>query len=147
MENEDLKNDTEYKINNENEENEFITMEFHEADINKNFKILLNKCGIRFTTFDQLNNLLILRDLLLNMDKYKNIEKDLEYFKKVFHTSNMTAFYANAKQVQKWPLLNLVRQILKMCNYKLTPVRKCNGYSPEGKKLFTRYFLIEYVKK
>lgn len=51
----------------------------------------------------------------------------------------------NAGKNQKWPLINLVRQILSVYNYHLSPVRKCDGYTSEGVKKYKRFFKI--VKK
>jgi len=52
----------------------------------------------------------------------------------------------NAEASQKWPLLNLVRQILKSNNYKMDPIRKSNGYTKEGKKKYLRFFVIKKLK-
>jgi hypothetical protein len=39
-------------------------------------------------------------------------------------------------------LINLVRQILSVYKYVLTPIRKCDGYTPEGVKKYKRFFKI-----
>ena len=48
---------------------------------------------------------------------------------------------------QKWPLLNLVRQVLRSCHYKMTPKRVSAGYTKDGKKIFKRMFIIEKLNK
>ena len=58
----------------------------------------------------------------------------------------MTALQKNAEKKQKWPLLNLIRQILKSLYFKMTPVRLSDGYTKEGKKKYRRLFLIEKIK-
>ena len=58
-------------------------------------------------------------------------------------TSNMTALQQTATKNQKWPLLNLVRQVLKGLNYNLIPIRKSDGYDEDGKKKYKRFFVIE----
>jgi hypothetical protein len=55
----------------------------------------------------------------------------------------MTSLQRNADKSQKWPLLNLVRQILSTHNYKMEPIRKSDGYTLEGVKKYKRYFLIK----
>ena len=57
----------------------------------------------------------------------------------------MTCLQTGAVKKQKWPLLNLVRQILKTNDYKMTPRRKSNGYDDDGKKKYLRFFLIEKI--
>jgi hypothetical protein len=46
-------------------------------------------------------------------------------------------------QNQKWPLINIVRQILSSIGYKLVPIRKANGYSKDNQKLYKRLFKIQ----
>ena len=82
----------------------------------------LKKCNIPLTEASELNGLMIPRNILLDPDVYKNI------------------------QPQKWPLLNLVRQILKACDYQMKPIRKSAGYTKEGKKIYCRYFFITKFK-
>jgi hypothetical protein len=55
----------------------------------------------------------------------------------------MTSLQKNADKSQKWPLLNLVRQILNVYDYKMEPIRKSDGYTLEGVKKYKRFFLIK----
>jgi hypothetical protein len=59
----------------------------------------------------------------------------------------MTSLQKNADKSQKWPLLNLVRQILNVYDYKMDPIRKSDGYTLEGVKKYKRYFLINKKSK
>ena len=59
----------------------------------------------------------------------------------------MKSLQQNAPEKEKWPLLNLVRQLLKASNYNMRPIRKCDGYTLEKKKKYKRYFSIEKIKK
>ena len=52
-------------------------------------------------------------------------------------------FAKNADKSQKWPLLNLVRQILNVYHYKMEPIRKADGYTLEGVKKYRRFFQIK----
>ena len=55
----------------------------------------------------------------------------------------MTSLQKNADKSQKWPLLNLVRQILNVYHYKMDPIRKADGYTLEGIKKYRRFFQIK----
>ena len=44
---------------------------------------------------------------------------------------------------QKWPLINLIRQILHKYNYHLEPKRLCDGYTKDGKKKYKRFFQVK----
>lgn len=116
--------------------------------MNKNEKIveILNKCSIHIKNIDELDRVFIERNTLLNIERYNEIQKYIPELKKIFSSSCMTALQSNAISNQKWPLINFVRQILKNINYKLTPVRKCDGYTKDNKKKYKRFFLVEKNK-
>ena len=109
-------------------------------------KDFLNKCAIVFDDFSQLDGMLIPRDLLLSNEKYESVREDIEKMKKLYSSGSLTALQKNAEASQKWPLLNLVRQILKSNNFKMDPIRKSNGYTKEGKKKYLRFFAIKKLK-
>ena len=106
-------------------------------------KTFLNKCKIVVNNFDELDGMLIPREIFLDEELYKKVEDDINILKTLFTSSALTSLQSTAKDTQKWPLLNLVRQVLKSCHYKMTPKRVSAGYTKEGKKLFKRMFIIE----
>jgi hypothetical protein len=109
-------------------------------------KEFLNKCSIVFDEFSQLDGMLVPRDILLSKEKYELIKDDIEKMKKLYSSGSLTALQKNAFESQKWPLLNLVRQILKSNNFQMNPIRKSNGYTKEGKKKYLRFFMIKEIK-
>ena len=107
----------------------------------------LNKCNLAFDSVEQLNGMEIPRDILLSNKKYEEIKEEIETIKKSgFSSSSLTALQKNAKDRQKWPLLNLVRQILRASNYNLLPFRKSDGRDKLGKKRYKRLFRIVKLK-
>ena len=115
-------------------------MNFQQQENIKNF---LNKCKIHIKNFDELNGMLIPRELFLDQILYQDMQEEIALLKQVFTSSALTSLQSTAKDSQKWPLLNLVRQVLRSCHYKMTPKRISAGYIKEGKKLFKRMFIIE----
>ena len=113
-----------------------------ELDNEKKIVLFLNKCGIPIETLSQLDNLSVSRDILIETGKYDTLINDINFFKNKYSTSYFTSLHSNAKIKQKWPLINLLRQILKINGYKFTPKRLCDGYTKEGKKKYKRIFLI-----
>ena len=109
-------------------------------------KEFLNKCGIVFEDYKMLDGMLIPRETLLSQEKYENVKEDLTKMKKMYSSGALTALQKSAESKQKWPLLNLVRQILKSNNYNMDPIRKSNGYTKEGKKKYLRFFIIKKIK-
>ena len=92
-------------------------------------KLIFKSIGIEFDTLLELNGLFIPREMLLSDNKYDEIKKLIPDLKKNYSSSLMTSLQKTAEKSQKWPLLNLVRQVLNTYNYKMEPVRKAGVYS------------------
>jgi hypothetical protein len=105
-------------------------------------KTILKIIGLEINNLDQLNGMLISRETLLSDNKYNEIKSLIPDLKKKYSSSFMTSLQKNAEKSQKWPLLNLIRQILNVYGYKMEPIRKADGYTLEGIKKYKRYFLI-----
>ena len=108
---------------------------------------ILKKCNIVIEDMKFLNGLIIPREILLSKEKFSELHDEIQSIKKKFSSSRLTALQSTAKDNQKWPLLNLVRQLLKASNIKMTPKRVCDGYDKMGKKKFKRFFILEEFKK
>ena len=74
----------------------------------------------------------------------KEIKKLIPGLKKIYSSSLLNSLQKNAEQTQKWPLLNLVRQILNNHGYKMEPFRKADGYTLDGIKKYKRFFVITH---
>jgi hypothetical protein len=107
-----------------------------------NCKHILKIIGFEFDDLSELNGMIILREQLLSDIKYDEIKILLPELKKKYSSSFMTSLQKNADIVQKWPLLNFVRQILNTYGYKMEPIRKADGYTLDGVKKYKRYFKI-----
>ena len=110
-------------------------------------KSFLNKCKILINEFDDLNGFLLPREIFLDKDVYNSVKEDISILKQVFTSSALTSLQSNAEENQKWPLLNLVRQILRSCHYKMTPKRVSAGYTKDGKKMYKRMFIINKLSQ
>jgi hypothetical protein len=85
---------------------------------------------------------MIPREILLSDETYENVKYYLPQLRKTYSSSFMTGLQRNAEESQRWPLLNLVRQLLSVYGYKMEPVRKADGYTLDGVKKYKRYFHI-----
>jgi len=106
----------------------------------------LKQCNFKLENTQQLDGLFIPRTLLLSPQVYETVKPHIIELKKKFSSSALTALQKDAEKEQKWPLLNLVRQILKACDYQMKPIRKSAGYTVDGKKKYARFFLISKLK-
>jgi hypothetical protein len=115
--------------------------------MNNELKELLHMVGITFTDIYELDGLTIPRETFISSSKYNEIQQLIPKLKKQFSSSCMTCLQETAGISQKWPLLNLVRQILSVYRYKMIPIRKSDGYTSEGVKKYKRFFSIEKEKE
>ena len=105
-------------------------------------KTLLKIVGFNFNTLENLVGYTILRNELLSDTKYEEVKMLIPKLKNKYSSTFMTSLQKNADKNQKWPLLNLVRQILNVYGLKMTPIRKSYGYTLDGVKKYIRYFKI-----
>tara|TARA_Y100001970_G_scaffold228967_1_gene283812 strand:- start:3922 stop:4269 length:348 start_codon:yes stop_codon:yes gene_type:complete len=107
--------------------------------------IIINKvCNTNINNIEEIDGMVFQREIFLNDELYTNLINEIKILKNIFNTSELNCLHKNAKENQRWPLLNLMRQILKSLNYKMVPKRICDGYK-NGKKQFKRLFIIESI--
>ena len=106
-------------------------------------KTVLKIVGFEFNELKDINGFIIPREILLSDNKYEEVKKLIPELKQKYSSSFMTSLQKNADKCQKWPLLNLIRQILSVYKYKMDPIRKADGYTLEGVKKYKRYFQIK----
>ena len=111
-------------------------------DIDETVKSVLCVIGINCNSLCELNGILIERDILLSVERYNAVKSYIPKLKKSLSSSCMTSLQNGAVVEQRWPLLNLVRQLLNVYNYVMTPIRKSDGYTLDGVKKYKRYFQI-----
>lgn len=104
----------------------------------------LKKCNINVNDLD---GMIVPRELFLSTHTYESIKEDIQLLKNRYSSSTLTGLQSTAKKDQKWPLLNLIRQILRVNGFIMKPIRRADGSTKEGKKKYKRYFLIESKKE
>ena len=103
------------------------------------FKIL----NMTVKSEQDLFKVLIARDLLLRVDIEQQLTELINTLKGKYKTSKLNCLHKNRESKQKFPGINLVRQILRCNGYHLKPVVNCRGYCKHsGKKIVDRNFKI-----
>ena len=110
--------------------------------MNSDIKNFLNRIGLPFDDDNELEDQIVPRDMFLDQDIYKELYSEIPILKSYLKSSSNTCLHKNAEANQRWPLLNITRQILKNYNYKMIPIRKAEGYTEDGAKIYKRYFII-----
>jgi hypothetical protein len=119
---------------------------YEKEKIDDKSKLILQEIGLNFESVEELNGQLIPRDFFMNNVKYFQIKDKINDLKNVFSSSSLTCLHQNASTKQKFPLLNLIRQILSVYYYDMKPIRKCDGYTKDGVKKYKRFFSIVKTK-
>lgn len=124
-----------------------IYMENNDLEISNKKKVIdfFNKININIIDIENLEGKLIERNSLISLELYNNIKNDIIQLKTILNSSNFTSMQKNAETNQQWPLLNLVRQLLKKYEYNLIPKRLADGYTKDGNKKYKRIFEIKKV--
>jgi len=108
----------------------------------KSFLIeILEKLNIN-CSYEELNGFLIERTMLLNNDIYKKLYEEIPKIKNILSSSKYNSVHSVAEEKQKYPLINLLRQLLKQYDFVLIPKRVSDGYDKDGKKKYKRLFII-----
>lgn len=113
-----------------------------DSDQEKIIVEFLNVCGVPCENLTVIDSLVIPRDILLVDERYKTACQHIDKLKEIYSSSYMNSLQKTAKSTQAWPLINIVRQVLKSCGYTLSPKRLSNGYTKTGKKLYKRVFIV-----
>ncbi len=113
--------------------------------MNKEINTILSTLDISFNYLENTKTVLVERDIFLDLNKYKSLKESIKILKTKLKSCDFNCLHDNAIDKQRWPLLNLVRQLLKNINYKMKPIRKSDGYTEDKKKKYKRYFLIEKI--
>ena len=139
-----------YTYNIPNVQNDSITTKIGiKNSINKIIKqkndilfSLLKIINIDIDSLDKLNNCNIERDLLMDDDVIEQYYKFIPKLKEFYNSDELTCLHKNSLQKQKFPAINMLRQILKASGFLLKPKVVCLGYIGKD-KITKRYFIIE----
>jgi len=93
------------------------------------------------------DGLIIEREMLVSKEKYEKLKPRIIELKKIFSSKCMTSMHSGAEYNQRWPCLNLVRQVLKRMGYDIDPEQRCAGRDEGGKKIFERFFILHAREK
>lgn len=103
---------------------------------------LLLVCGVDVPASGVLEGIEIDRAMLLEPQRYRDAQEHILAFRELLSSSYLTSLQSTAGVNQRWPLLNLLRQIMRTYGYALKPLRRAAGYTKAGTKLYRRAFRV-----
>ena len=103
---------------------------------------MFNKLGFKYSNMSDLHYTEYDRDLFINANVHEYltfVPKLKEYFK----SSKLDSLHSNSIQKQKFPVINIFRQILKCNDIHMKPKVLSIGYcKATGKKIYQRKFIL-----
>lgn len=113
------------------------------SKVNSIFK-LFNLMGYEIKSLEELETITLNHKSLQSPELIHKLIKFKSELKKIYDSHILTCLHSNSKIKQKFPAINMVRQILKCNGYKLKPKVISHGYNPITKnKILERFFTIE----
>ena len=96
----------------------------------------------------------LLCNIIIDQEELKDSEIIVKFrnlipkFKKYYNSNMLNCLHQNSGDKQKFPAVNMLRQILKCNNLKLTPFVVSNGYDrTNGRKKVIRKYKIECLNR
>ena len=118
-------------------------------DLKKKKKFILLKLfdliGIKKEKISELENLEISRNIFLDEKITQKCHKMIQKLKKEYSSNILTCLHLNSLNKQKFPTINMFRQILKENNLYMKPIVISNGYCPytKNKKVIRNFFIVK----
>ncbi len=104
------------------------------------------KLNIELTSLTEFEGMVIERDVFLEESLYPNLLHFIPKIKDFLKSSYLTSLHKNSEQKQRFPCINLFRQVLKFANIKMSPFVISQGYEKTtGKKIIKRFFRLEIL--
>ncbi len=108
---------------------------------------VLQAAGVDVRRFDQLEGLTVPRETLIRPGAYTEVAGLVPALKTHFSSTHMTCLQDEAPGTQRWPLLNLVRQVLRATGFAMEPRRLSDGYGADKRKRYKRVFIVARAPK
>ena len=108
---------------------------------------VLRAAGVAAPSFAEIDGLTIPRGILVRPGAYTEAAGIVPELKAHFSSTHMTCLQDEAPGAQRWPLLNLVRQVLRAAGFTMEPRRLSDGYGPDRRKRYRRVFDVRQAPK
>ena len=97
-------------------------------------------------SLEELENITLNHKTLQSPELINEFYKLIPELRKIYDSHYLTCLHKNSLEKQKFPVINMLRQLLKCNNYKLKPKIVIHGYNPITKaKIIERFFTINKI--
>ena len=110
------------------------------------FKLLIDlfdAIQIKIKTREDLDSVVLKQDTLKDIHLIEDLYKKAPNLKSFYNSSKLTCLHKNSLEKQKFPAVNMYRQLLKCNNFRMEPYVISKGYEKySGKKIVERFYRI-----
>jgi len=109
-------------------------------------KDIFSALEINISERNDISNLILKQDTLKSKTLITDLNEKVPNLKSYYNSSKLTCLHKNSLDKQKFPAVNMLRQILKCNSFKMEPYVISKGYDKfSGKKLVERYYRIRDI--
>ena len=109
-------------------------------------KDIFSALEINVSERNDISNLILKQDTLKSKTLITDLNEKVPNLKSYYNSSKLTCLHKNSLDKQKFPAVNMLRQILKCNSFKMEPYVISKGYDKfSGKKLVERYYRIRDI--
>jgi len=109
-------------------------------------KDIFSALEINVSERNDISNLILKQDTLKSKTLITDLNEKVPNLKSYYNSSKLTCLHKNSLDKQKFPAVNMFRQILKCNSFKMEPYVISKGYDKfSGKKLVERYYRIRDI--
>lgn len=106
-------------------------------------KDIFSALEINIKERNDITNIILKQDTLKSKTLISDLNEKVPNLKSYYNSSKLTCLHKNSLDKQKFPAVNMFRQILKCNSFKMEPYVISKGYDKfSGKKLVERYYRI-----
>ena len=109
-------------------------------------KDIFSALEINISERNDISNLILKQDTLKSKTLITDLNEKVPNLKSYYNSSKLTCLHKNSLDKQKFPAVNMLRQILKCNSFKMEPYVISKGYDKfSGKKLVERYYRMRDI--
>ena len=113
------------------------------------FKLLVelfDALDIKIETREDILNIILRQDTLKDRNLIEELYRKAPNLKSFYNSSKLTCLHKNSLDKQKFPAVNMYRQLLKCNNLRMEPYVVSKGYNKHsGKKIVERFYRIKDI--
>ena len=107
--------------------------------------LIFKLININVDSINDLNNKIYDRNIFISRVNFNKIYEHISKIRNLYPNKIPSNLNDSSLKKQRWPLLNIIRQTLKLYNFIMVPVRVCKKSNNNNKREYIRFF--KFIKE